>query len=347
MRGHELVKKLSIVLLLAFAGWLAAPTGTAVYGDDGHAVASLAPVTLDFGFHYDKKPFSPSVQMDADLGSKHYRAFHVSFPSIGDNGQDHNLVTALYYESKSPGKKKLVVVLPIWGTHTYPSRKITESLMKYSDGEMNVLRILGKNYLFNWDGMRAISNDQEFVTMTEEMVKRVQTHVIDIRRAIDWAERQPANSTHVGLIGFSLGATIAGLVAENEPRIGASVLAMGGANINEMFATCFGRAEETRKIIIERLGWTREIFEQKLAQPLAPINPASFPGRVDPKHVIMFEAEYDTCIPKSGRDALWNAMGRPQRVIWPYNHKMAFLTMTPLGLNDMRHRIYKFLDAEL
>lgn len=336
-----------ILLVLVLVGGLASPTGRVVYADDGHAVASLAPATLDFGFHYDKKPFSPSVQMDAELGNKRYRVFHVSFPSVGDNGQDQNLVTALYYESRTPGKKKLVVVLPIWGTHTYPSRKITQSLMKYSDGEMNVLRILGENFLFNWDGMRAISNEQEFIGMTEQMVKRVQTHVIDIRRAIDWAERQPASGSRIGLIGFSLGATVAGLVAENEPRVGASVLAMGGANINEMFATCFGRAEETRKIIIERLGWTRDIFEQKLAQPLAPINPASFPGRVDPSRVIMFEAEYDTCIPKSGRDALWNAMGKPQRVIWPYNHKMAFLTMTPLGLNDMRHRIYNFLDAAL
>jgi Dienelactone hydrolase family len=342
------VKQVWIVLVLWAVAWLGSPSVTPVYADDGHAVASLAPVTLDFGFHYDRKPFTPSMQLDAELANKRYRVFHVSFPSVGDNGQDGNLVTALYYESKSPGKKKLVIVLPIWGTHTYPSRKITESLLKYSKGEMNVLRILGKNYLFNWDGMRAISNEQEFVTMTEQMVKRVQTHVVDIRRAIDWAELQPDNAAgHTGLIGFSLGATIASLVVENEPRIGASALAMGGANINEMFASCFGRAEETRKIIIERLGWTRDIFEQRLAQPLAPINPASFPGRVDPKHVIMFEAEYDTCIPKSGRDALWNAMGRPERITWPYNHKMAFLTMTPLGLNDMRHRIYKFLDAAL
>jgi hypothetical protein len=37
----------------------------------------------------------------------------LSFPSIGENGQKDNLVTALYYQSKTPGKKKLVIVLPI------------------------------------------------------------------------------------------------------------------------------------------------------------------------------------------------------------------------------------------
>ncbi len=286
--------------------------------------------------------------MDTDLKTKDYRVYRLSFPSAGDNGQDGNLVTALYYQSKLPGKRKLVVVLPIWGTHTYPSRKITKSLRKYSDGEMNVLRILGENFLFDWEGMRAIANEQEFIAMTQQMVKRVQTHVIDIRRVIDWAEVQPkVDRNRIGIIGFSLGATIASLVAANEPRIGASVLAMGGANINEMFATCFGRAEEARNLIIGRLGWTRDIFEQKLAGPLMPINPAGFPGKVDPKRVIIFDAAYDTCIPESGREALWQAMGRPERITWPYNHKMAFLTMSPLGLNTMRRKIYNFLESTL
>jgi hypothetical protein len=44
-----------------------------------------------------------------------YRVRSPSFPSIGENGQKNNRVTALYYQSKSPGKKKLVIVLPIQG----------------------------------------------------------------------------------------------------------------------------------------------------------------------------------------------------------------------------------------
>lgn len=337
-------------LVVSLALWVGVAIGAKapVYADDGHAVASLAPVTLDFGFRYQKNPIAATVQLDAESETKRYRVYRLSFPSTGDNGQDGNRVTALYYQSKLPGKKKLVVVLPIWGTHTYPSRKITKSLRKYSKGEMNILRILGENYLFDWEGMRAIASEQEFVAMTEQMVKRVQTHVIDIRRAIDWVEVQPEiDRRRFGIIGFSLGATVASLVAETEPRVGASVLAMGGANINEMFATCFGRAEEARNLIIGRLGWTRDIFEHKLAGPLTPVNPASFPGKVDPKRVIMFDAAYDTCIPESGREALWQAMGKPKRITWPYNHKMAFLTMSPLGLNTMRRKIYNFLEATL
>lgn len=337
-------------LIVAWALALAVSSGATaqVQVDDSHAVASLAPVTRDFGFRYQRNPISASVELDADLETKHYRVYRLSFPSTGDNGQDGNRVTALYYQSKLPGNKKLVVVLPIWGTHTYPPRKITKSLTKYSDGGMNILRILGENFLFDWDGMRAIASEQELIAVAGDMVKRVQTHVIDIRRAIDWAEAQSEiDREHIGIIGFSLGATVASLVAANEPRVRASVLAMGGANVNEMFATCFGRAEEARNLIIGRLGWTAETFGQKLAAPLAPINPASFPDRVDPKRVIIFDAAYDTCIPESGREALWQAMGKPQRISWPYNHKMAFLTMSPLGLNTMRRKIYNFLEETL
>jgi dienelactone hydrolase len=336
----------SFFLAALLVGWgsslsLAQATNTA-------QVASLAPSQLHLGFDYDKSVIQPNSYIDREHETKKYIVQSLSFPSIGDNGQQGNLVTALYYQSKRPGKKKLIVVLPIWGTHTYPSRKITNSLMDYSDGEMNILRILGKDHLFDWDTMSAISSEQELIAVSRQMVERVRTHVKDIRRAVDWAESQPdVDPGRIGLVGFSLGATVASLVVENEPRIGAGVLAMGGANINEMFATCFGRAEETREVITKRLGWTRETFERKLAQPLAPINPASFAGQANPDRIIMFDARYDTCMPRTSREALWQALGQPQRITWPYNHKMAFLTMTFLGGNTMRRKIYQFLDETL
>ena len=96
-----------------------------------------------------------------------------------------------------------------------------------------------------------------------------------------------------------------------------------------------------------RLGWTKETFEEKLEKPLTPINAARFAGSVNPERVIIFEAEHDTCIPESGREALWQAMGQPQRVSLPNGHKMAFLAMTPFGFNTMRRKIYDFLEETL
>ena len=177
-----------VILLLgaSLAGWM--PIADAA---GGVQVASLAPAHIDFGFDYEKSLIHASNHVEQKLETKNYLVRSLSFPSIGENGQAGNLVRALYYQSKLPGKKKLVIVLPIWGTHTYPSRKITKSLVRNSRGDINVLRILGKDSLFDWAAMRAAATEEELITLAERMVERVRTHVVDIRRAIDWAETQP------------------------------------------------------------------------------------------------------------------------------------------------------------
>jgi hypothetical protein len=360
-----------LLLGLSLVGLISDANVAYALGDE--QVASLSPTLSGTRFRYQKAVVHPSNHIEKKLETKHYRVRRLVFPSIGENGQAGNVVTSLYYQSKLPGKKKFVIILPIWGSHTYPPRKMTQSLLKYSRGQMNVLRILGKDFLFDWEAMREATTEESLFAVIGRMVERVQTHVIDIRRTVDWAETQPdIDAQQIGLIGFSMGAVVASLIVANEPRIRASTLAMGGANPHKMFASCFGRAKETRDTIISRFGWTREIFEKKLEKPFSqiepanfavridpegvfifdsnyfsPIDPANYAGRIDPEGVIIFDAKYDTCIPKSGRDVLWDAMGQPQRVTSPGGHKMAFLTMTPLGLNKMRRQIYKFLEATL
>ena len=337
-----------VILLLAATPLCFIKSIDVVYALGNEQVASLAPTLIDQEFAYVQKAIRATVHVEPREETKNYRAFSLSFPSSGENGQPGNLVRALYYRSKLSGQKKVVIVLPIWGTHTYPSRKMARSLLKYSDGRMNVLRILDGDYLFDWDAMKSASTEQQLMATISRMTKRVRTHVIDIRRSIDWLERQPdIDADHIGLVGFSMAAMVSSLVVANEPRVTASVLAMGGAHPHEMFATCFGRAKQARKIIMSRFGWTKEIFQKKMEKPVAPIDPVRFAGSVDPKRVLMFEAKYDACIPKTGRDALWQAMGKPTRVIWPYGHKMAFLTMTFLGFNSMRRKIYDFLEQTL
>lgn len=337
-----------VVLILAATPLCFVNAIGVVHAQDNEQVASLAPTLVNREFGYVRKAVRATVHAEPQAETKNYRLFLLSFPSSGENGQPGNLVRALYYQSKLSGQKRVVIVLPIWGTHTYPSRKITRSFLKYSDGKMNVLRILDGDYLFDWDAMKSASTEQQLMTTMRRMAKRVRTHVIDIRRSIDWLEQQPdIDPDRIGLVGFSMAAMVSSLVVANEPRVAASVLAMGGANPHEMFATCFGRAEQARKIIMSRFGWTKEIFQEKLENSAAPINPVRFAGSVDPKRVLMFEAKYDTCIPKTGRDALWQAMGKPTRVILPYGHKTAFLSMTFLGFNVMRHKIHDFLEQVL
>jgi dienelactone hydrolase len=279
---------------------------------------------------------------------EHYWVRSVVIPSVGDNGQNGNLVTARYYVGKGAGAKPLVIVLPIWGVSAYPSNAISEGLTEHGAGAVNVLEILGKNNLVNWDAMGAAHSEAEFFGLLNQMVTRFTNTVIDIRRLVDWAQTQPdIDSQRIALIGFSMGALVAGDTIANEPRLAAGVLVMGAADPPAILATCNHEIKDAREPILERFGWSLDEFKQKLERSLAEIDPARYAGMADPSRVLIIEAGEDTCMPKSARERLWNAMGRPERISYLYDHRTAFLAMTFLGGDSIQHQIYRFFDRTL
>ncbi len=216
-----------------------------------------------------------------------YTVRRLKIPSVGDNGQKDNLLHALYYQSKLPGEKKLVIVLPIWGSYTYPSRKITAGIRKRSRGDTNVLRILGENYILDWEALGNARSEEAFVQMLERMLERERHNVIDISRLIDWAEEQrDLDATRVGVVGFSHSALTAALVAVNEPRVRATVLVMGSAHPHLVMATCDGRVAELREKIQSRFGWSEEQYLRTMEVAFRPYDPAAYPGRTDPRRVL-------------------------------------------------------------
>jgi dienelactone hydrolase len=276
---------------------------------------------------------------------EHYWVKSVVIPSVGDNGQDGNLVTARYYVGKGAGAKPLVIVLPIWGVSAYPSNAVSAGLTAHGAGAVDVLEILGKNNLVDWDAMGAARSEAEFFRLLDQMVDRFTNTVIDIRRLVDWAQTQPdIDSNRIALIGFSMGALVASVTIANEPRLAAGVLVMGGADPPEILATCGHEIRDAREQILERFHWSLDEFKQKLERPLAEINPARFAGMADPSRVLIIEAGEDTCMPRSARNRLWNAMGRPERISYLYDHRTAFLAMTFLGGDSIQHEIYRFFD---
>lgn len=299
-------------------------------------------------FHYTRTPVEPRNAVLSELDTDRLRVRLLKFRSIGVNGQDDNLVTARYYQSPRPGKHKLVIVLPIWGSYNYPPDKITEGILARGGDDINVLRVLGERDLIDWARLGAATDEESFQLAVTDAVSRVRTMVIDVRRLIDWAETQPdIDSRRIGLIGFSLGAQIAGLIISNEPRVAVGVLVMGGANPHEILTECAGRPQIVRENILPRLGWSERQYQDTLEHLFEPVNPAYYRGSPDPARVIMFDAYHDDCIPRSAREALWKGMGRPERISFLYTHKMSFLAMTPLGSNYMRREIYEFLDKAL
>jgi dienelactone hydrolase len=272
----------------------------------------------------------------------------LAFPSVGENGQEDNLVSARYYRGRRPGAKPLVVVLPIWGIHAYPSNTIAAGLRERGAGAINVLQILGEKPLMDWDALGNAATEAAFFVVLDQMIGRFISTVIDIRRVVDWAQTQhDVDPAQIALIGFSMGALVASVAMAKEPRLAAGVLVMGGADPHEILAACNREIERARERILEQRGWSLDEFKGKLEKALARINPARFAGTVDPGRVLIIEAAADTCMPQSARDRLWQAMGRPERIAYLYDHRMAFLAMTFLGGHNLERQVYRFLDKTL
>ena len=314
--------------------------------------ASMPPESLELRepsatqlFSYERREIPFKNRMLDKEETSLYRVRYVRFPSIGDNGQPDNLVRGKYYESKLQGRKPMVVVLPIWGRHVYPPEKITAHLLRRSRGHINVFQVEGPNHLLDWQGLASAPDETSYLELWEQGARREWVAITDIRRILDWAKtRADLDSERVGLVGFSHGAMVAGAVAAQEPRLAATVLVMGGALAHQVLAQCpLTRSAPARSKAVTEFGWSLDELEQRLQPIFAPLDPTTYPGRVDPQRVLIVEAAQDQCMTETAREALWESMGQPERILIPTRHKRAFLGMTPLGFNWLRHRIGDFL----
>ena len=295
-------------------------------------------------FEYINSLPHPAYVVTADDAA--YRTVSLAFPSAGENGQARNLVTARYSRSKAKGAKPLVIVLPVWGISTYPSNTISAGLRSHSAGTINLLQIDGERPLLDWEAVGHIRTEAEFFDLLDQMTGRFVSTVIDIRRVVDWAQTQPdIDPRRIALIGFSMGALVASVAMANEPRLAAGILVMGAADPHDILAACDDEIARGRKYVLSQLGWSLDEYRTQLANALARINPARFAGMVDPRRMLIIEAAADTCMPQAARERLWQAMGRPERIAYLYDHKMSFLAMTFLGGNNLQQQICQFLDS--
>jgi dienelactone hydrolase len=306
----------------------------------------IAATGMEFDYLAYRDPIEVLEDFAADAGD--YWVSSLQMPSSGTAANGHVPVTARYYQGKLAGAKPLVIVLPVWGISSYPSKTIADSLRARSGGGINILQVDGEHMLFDWAAIGDARSEAEFHHLLDLTVQRFADMVIDVRRLVDWAETRPEVDTgRIALIGFSMSAIVGSIVLTNEPRIDVGVLVVGGADLHEILAACNGRMQRTRERIVERFGWSIEQFKEELKAPLAAINPVRFAGRLDPDRVLIIEAGQDSCIPESARERFWLAMGRPERISYQYDHRMTFLAMTFLGGNDLQYQIHQFLDRTL
>jgi dienelactone hydrolase len=341
MRDHHAsVALLGLVLVLA--GCAAGRVEVPFRPDRGRPAA---PAAAD-PFPYARGPVIASNHVLVEEETEDHVVRLLTIPSAGVNGQPGNALTARYYQRKVAAPQSLVIVLPIWGGHPYPSWIVAQDARRTGRG--NVMLVQAEHPIIDWDAMGAARTVAAFSGAMQRMVERVRTSVIDVRRIIDWAGSRPdVDARRIGLVGFSESTLqVAGVVA-SDARVAAAVFVMGGAHPHEMMAVCYGPPALVRRQVLPRFGWSVPRYAAVLDPLLAPVDPARLGTRIDPARLLVIDAQEDDCIPARAREALWRALGHPERISVRSTHAGAFLAMTFLGGNHVRTAISRFLARTL
>jgi hypothetical protein len=294
---------------------------------------------------YERHPVELSEPFDRTATHDLVR---IEFRSSGRNGHPQNIVEGQYFRSRGRGSKPLVVVMPIWGTSSYPPAKISQGYARRAGEDAHVIWIYGNAPVFPWPALRSAPTEEGFVAMAHDSVERYRAAVVDMRRLVDWAGTQPEiDAARIAFVGFSMSALVTATLLANEPRVAGGVLMMGAANFADIFTICGNRAGEVRDHVLRNFGWTVDRYHDFFAELFAPADPVRFAGRYAPDRILMIDAMFDDCMPESSRATLWELTGHPRRVTFLYRHRSAFYSLTPLGLNVSRRKIYRFLDETL
>lgn len=316
---------------------------------DGSPIAHTVHASLDTGYyHYSAPTPEPEFYALPFQQIPGYRVEGLRFDSSENNGQPGNQVDARYFRSSTSGKKPLLIVLPIWATHTFPSTVIANGFASHSKGGANILWMQGDGPLFDWFELADIDDETAFNQAVETSADRFRAVAIDTRRLIDWAETRPEiDSSRIGIIGFSMSALVGANVAGNDPRIHTAVYVLGGARPGDMMAECNLVVEYMRKQVSDSLGWTQDEYRAFFRDKLRDGDPWRWRGRYRAENTLIIESSKDDCIPAASRAALYEATGKPERILYPYNHWQPFLSMTPVGRNVLSRDIYEFLERKL
>jgi dienelactone hydrolase len=264
--------------------------------------------------------------------------------SVGDNAQSGGRVNFRYYRSELPGRHPTVLILPIWAGWEYPPAKLAWHIRDATGGAINIVLMIGESELLDWPRLEAVRDEAQLRLWSADMAERYRVTMVDVRRLTDWiAARPEGDPTRIGLAGFSIGALMAGTVLVMDERFAATAVVMGAARPGAIIASCDGDTATAREAVLQRLDWTAERFEALMTEEFRVYDPATYPRRADPRRVLLIDAGHDYCMPQWTRDALWEALGRPERYTIRYGHGSSFLTMMPIGFNVTGRRITRYL----
>ncbi len=267
-------------------------------------------------FRYEREVLNPRIERVKD--EKSYWIEKLTFPS----SMVPYRVTAYHYRPKSGERPPTILIIPILGGNYFFSKNIAKYLARKGYSTLRFERTT--------DPLEA----EKGLHHTERVLRH---GIIDLRRTIDWlTDSDDVRSHRIGLVGISMGAIVAALAVEVEPRIGPASIILGGGNIAAILTSSKENGVvRFREKIMQGKGISLEQFHEEAANVMAPVDPLAYASRADPEDILMFTGRFDRVIPYEHSKKLWRAMGKPMWIRMPTGHYTSVLL-----LKYIRNRIW-------
>jgi dienelactone hydrolase len=152
------------------------------------------------------------------------------------------------------------------------------------------------------------------------MERVMRTAIVDRRRTVDWLSGLPGvDPQRIGGLGVSMGGIGNSVLAAVEPRIQAVVIVMAGADLGDIMI----HSEERRigRFVAERAlqGLAPAPLRDEIRRAIIS-DPLHLAKHVDARRTLFVQTQYDRSVPTANQELLFEALGRPRRILVPTGH---------------------------
>jgi esterase/lipase len=268
-------------------------------------------------FAYNHEPIP--IKLEKKEETKQYIVYLVKFQSRDFDNLRSNNARAFYFQQKVNDKKAPVLLcIPPTGGPLKFARMFAEY---YAEQGFSTMAFYRRESYFN--------PKKDF----EYNVNLIRQSVIDVRRAIDFLEKQPeADTSRIAVMGASLGGIISSLATEADGRIKATGMLIASGNLPKIMDTSqYNRVAKFRDGMMARYHLsTREQLVEFATPYMSAVDPITYADRIDPARVIMINGYQDNIINIHAARDTWEAFGRPEWRQLPVGHYSSF-SLLPLA----------------
>ncbi|MGI8968447.1 MAG: alpha/beta hydrolase [Chloroflexota bacterium] len=134
--------------------------------------------------------------------------------------------------------------------------------------------------------------------------------VLDARAAVRWTQSE-LNDVEIGIIGYSMGAAVALLVAAEDPTIRAVVADSSFSTMRDVIIHAYRRHHVPGPALAVLTDWWQRL---RYGYSFADVRPLDAIGRIAPRPVLLIHGDRDAIVPLVEARQLYAAAGQPKEL---------------------------------